>query len=123
MGIDTVRMIVSVTAVRTRAFDQVDSVAQVDDFLLLFDFAQQRGCLGVGSNVSGLAPAGTSTSTSKSPPTMLSTRLCSGCIETYKILLFCRLFVMQAVSSTIADRYVAILRMIDNQCFLVTIQR
>ena len=43
MGIDTVRMIVSVTAVRTRAFDQVDSVAQVDDFLLLFDFAQQRG--------------------------------------------------------------------------------
>lgn len=43
MGIDTVRMIVSVAAVRTRAFDQVDSAAQVDDFLLLFDFAQQRG--------------------------------------------------------------------------------
>ena len=36
-------MIVSVAAVRTRAFDQVDSAAQVDDFLLLFDFAQQRG--------------------------------------------------------------------------------
>ena len=43
MGIDTVRMIVSVAAVRTRAFDQVDSAAQVDDFLLLFDFALQRG--------------------------------------------------------------------------------
>ena len=43
MGINTVRMIVSVAAVRTRAFDQVDSAAQVDDFLLLFDFAQQRG--------------------------------------------------------------------------------
>ena len=43
MGIDTVRMIVSVAAVRTRAFDQVDSAAQVNDFLLLFDFAQQRG--------------------------------------------------------------------------------
>ena len=43
MGINTVRMIVSVAAVRTRAFDQVDSAAQVNDFLLLFDFAQQRG--------------------------------------------------------------------------------
>ena len=43
MGIDTVRMIVSVAAVRTRAFDQGDSAAQVNDFLLLFDFAQQRG--------------------------------------------------------------------------------
>ena len=39
-------------------------------------------CLGVGSNVSGLAPEGTSTSTRKSSPVMFSTIYLSGRIVT-----------------------------------------
>ncbi len=57
-------------------------------------------CRGVGSNVSGLAPSGTRTSTRKSSPTIVSTSVRSGAMVTNIVRAFGRSAVLQPVGAT-----------------------
>lgn len=101
VGVDAEGMFVAVVVVCTAALNQLDAAAQVDDALGLLELREQRvlevdeshaeicrarfmraNWRGVGSKVSGLAPAGTSTSMSKSEPTMPPMIVRNGRIET-----------------------------------------